>query len=84
MMKSYIGAKIINAKPMNLGDYNEYRGWKILENEDPEKQGYLVQYPDGYLSWSPKEVFEQAYREIDIREAHLIDFKSEIDPVCGD
>lgn len=26
--------------------------------------GYLVQYEDGYLSWSPKQVFEDGYRRI--------------------
>ena len=28
-MKTYIGVKKIDAAPMNLGDYNKYRGWKI-------------------------------------------------------
>lgn len=62
-MKRYIGTKIIMAKPMTRGDYNIYRGWKIPENENPADEGYLVKYPDGYESWSPKEVFEDAYRE---------------------
>ncbi len=62
-MKVYVGVKVIEAKTMNLGDYNEYRGWKIPDNEDPSREGYLVQYPDGYVSWSPKEIFEEAYSE---------------------
>ena len=60
-MEEYIGTKIVNAEPMNLGDYNNYRGWTIPEDEDPEREGYLVKYPDDYISWSPKEVFEEAY-----------------------
>ena len=60
-MEEYIGTKIVKAEPMNLGDYNNYRGWMIPEDEDPEKEGYLVKYPDGYVSWSPKEIFEEAY-----------------------
>ena len=60
-MEEYIGTKIIKAEPMKLGDYNEYRGWTIPEDEDPEREGYLVKYPDDYISWSPKEVFEEAY-----------------------
>lgn len=64
-MKTYIGTKIIEAKPMTRGDYNVFRGWKIPEDENPEDRGYLVKYPDGYISWSPKEVFEEAYRECD-------------------
>ena len=27
-----------------------------------EGEGYLVIYPDGYRSWSPKEVFEETYK----------------------
>nr|DAI72389.1 MAG TPA: hypothetical protein [Caudoviricetes sp.] len=64
-MKKYVGTKIIEAKEMNLGDYNNYRGWKIPENENPKKEGYLVKYPDGYESWSLKEIFEDAYRKYD-------------------
>ena len=64
-MKTYIGTKIIEAKPMTRGDYNTFRGWKIPEDENPEDRGYFVKYPDGYISWSPKEVFEEAYRECD-------------------
>ncbi len=62
-MKQYIGTKMIQAKPMNRGEYNEYRGWEIPSNENPTDEGYLVKYEDGYESWSPKEVFEKAYRE---------------------
>ena len=64
-MKKYIGVKEIEAKPLNLGDYNKYRGWQIPANEDPARDGYLVKYPDGYESWSPKEVFDEAYRSSD-------------------
>lgn len=64
-MKQYLGVKLIGAEPLNLGDYNIYRGWEIPSNEDPKKEGYLVKYKDGYESWSPKDVFEESYREID-------------------
>ncbi|MBQ2045541.1 MAG: DUF2829 domain-containing protein [Bacteroidaceae bacterium] len=64
-MKQYIGTKVIEARPMNRGEYNEYRGWPIPANENPADEGYLVKYPDGYESWSPKAVFEEAYRETD-------------------
>lgn len=62
-MKSYIGTKIIYAKPMTRGEYNDYRGWTIPEDEDPNEKGYLVQYPDGYQSWSPNHVFDEAYKQ---------------------
>ena len=64
-MKQYIGTKIIKARPMNRGEYNEYRGWTIPADENPADGGYLVEYPDGYESWSPKAVFEAAYRPTD-------------------
>lgn len=68
----YVGTKILEAKPMNLGDYNKLRGWTIPENEDSEKQGYCIYYPDNYCSWSPKDIFEQCYRVIDTKELELI------------
>lgn len=65
-MDKYIGTKLIEAKEMNLGDYNNYRGWKIPKNENPNREGYLVEYSDGYISWSPKEIFEQAYNKLNM------------------
>lgn len=60
-MQKYIGVKRIEARPMTRGDYNVYRGWQIPANENPADEGYLVKYRDGYESWSPKEIFEEAY-----------------------
>ena len=45
-MKYAIGCKLVQCEEMNLGDYNEYRGWTIPQNEDPKKPGYLVKYVD--------------------------------------
>lgn len=71
-MKMFIGTKIMLAMPMTLGEYNHYRGWTIPDNEDAESQGYLVEYTDGgkpnhsdhegYISWSPKDVLDNAYK----------------------
>lgn len=33
---------------------------KMIDGRD----GYLVRYDDGYLSWSPKDVFEAGYTEV--------------------
>lgn len=63
-MVNYIGIKKIKAEPMTRGDYNNFRGWNIPENENPNDKGYIVKYPDDYISWSPKSVFEEAYDEI--------------------
>lgn len=50
---------------MRNGDYNIFRGWNIPENENPNDEGYKVKYSDDYISWSPAEAFEDAYRGID-------------------
>jgi len=39
---------------------------KIIESERQmrnNEEGYKVVYPDGYVSWSPKDVFEEAYHK---------------------
>ena len=48
-MEQYIGTKIIQAEPQSRDG----------------KEGYRVLYPDGYVSWSPKAAFEEAYRRTD-------------------
>lgn len=58
----YTGTKTLDAVPMSRGEYNTLRGWTIPENEDPNDPGYKVVYEDGYVSWSPKDTFEKAYR----------------------
>ena len=50
-MERYIGTKIIEAEPMSRA------------HGDKSEDGYKVRYPDGYESWSPKDVFEEAYRK---------------------
>lgn len=72
-MKQYIGTKVINALPMTRAAYNEFRGWQLPADENGDDEGYLVEYVDGgkantetykgYVSWSPKDVFERAYKE---------------------
>ena len=60
-MEQYIGDKIIYAEPMTRGEYNKFKGWTIPANENPDDEGYIVKYSDSYISWSPKDVFEEAY-----------------------
>lgn len=71
-MIHYLGVKLIAAKPMTRLAYNTLRGWDVPVDENPDDEGYLVEYMDGgkanhkdftgYISWSPKDVFERAYR----------------------
>jgi hypothetical protein len=62
-MEKYIGTKMIEAKEMDRGDYNKYRGWNLPEGENSADGGYLVKYQDGYESWLSKKRFEEDYRE---------------------
>jgi hypothetical protein len=64
-MEKYIGTKMIYADTMTRGEYNIYKGRKIPPDENPNDEGYVVKYDDNYVSWSPKDVFEKAYRRID-------------------
>lgn len=61
----YIRMHQVEAEPMTRGDYNKKRGWEIPANENPADEGYLVTYPDGYISWCPKAQFEAAGRPCD-------------------
>ena len=72
-MKKYVGTKELKAIPMNKEEYYQYRQWEVPLNENPKEEGYLVEYLDGgkpnderhlgYISWSPKDVFEKSYKE---------------------
>lgn len=72
--ETYIGTKVINAQPCTRSAYCGLRGWDVPENENGDDEGYLLEYTDkiedmvpgfkGYVSWSPKDVFEKAYRSV--------------------
>jgi hypothetical protein len=59
-VEKYIGTKIIEAEPMTSEEFNEAIRQLFYSGND--KRGYKVKYEDGYISWSPKDVFEKAYR----------------------
>lgn len=59
-MKKYIGTKVIKAEPMTVTEAQKL-GIEI-KPATVEENGYLVEYKDGYKSWSPKSVFEEAYK----------------------
>lgn len=74
-MQTYIGTKVIHALPMTRQEYNDYRGWQLPADENGDDEGYLVEYVDGgkandsrhagYISWSPSDVFNRAYRSVE-------------------
>ena len=62
-MKQYIGTKVIMAEPMTMKKAQKVLG-RELNPAIYGEEGYLVEYEDGYKSWSPKSVFEGAYHEV--------------------
>lgn len=69
-MKEYIGTKIVKAEPaVRIVDPMGNRRvvpltqHPITSPADKVDMGYKVVYEDGYESWSPVAVFEEAYRE---------------------
>ena len=73
-MKKYIGVKLILATVMSAIEFNVKRGFGSTPDNEG-KEGYMVEYLDSpnantnfspyYVSWSPKDVFEKAYRPTD-------------------
>jgi hypothetical protein len=73
---THIGLKNIKATPMTRGEYNDYRGWLLPSNETREEEGYLIEYEprigeesnvkghEGYVTWTPKHVFDDAYHDV--------------------
>lgn len=64
VLDCYIGTKIIHATKMSEFDFNTLKNRSLPENQK-DRPGYFVRYPDGYESWSPKGVFESAYMRTD-------------------
>lgn len=54
-----IGIKMVELQPMTAKEAND-KGYKI-GNHSFEEEGYEVTYPDGYKSWTPKDVADAAY-----------------------
>lgn len=55
-MNKYVGCKCVEAEPC--------KAWKDMGTHKIGEDGYKVVYPDGYVSWSPKDVFEAVYMEV--------------------
>ncbi len=71
----YIGTKVIRAVPMSETDFLMQVKGKTkeeLQQQETQGDGYKVTYEDGYVSWSPKKIFEQCYRKVSGKEIQLI------------
>lgn len=79
----YLGVKLIKARKawrIN-GSAIVYDMNRMVQHDDVVDEGYEVEYPDGYKSFSPKDVFEKAYYMIlspnKIQEGDVLDFIKE-------
>lgn len=61
-MSKFIEVKMVEAVPM-LAYQAMNMGYKV-NTDDGDAFGYEVTYPDGYKSWCPKDVFDEANRPI--------------------
>ncbi len=77
MEEVYIGTKVIAAEPMSEKEFTGLQSSRlgpdvVWPQKKPNRLGYKVRYEDGYVSWSPKETFERAYRKVTLAEASMI------------
>lgn len=56
MIRNYISVKLIKAEPC--------KAWKDFKGHMTGNEGYKIYYPDGYVSWCPKDIFESQYLEM--------------------
>ena len=58
----YTGTKTVYAALLTRTEAAKHLGRNLKSENSDEEEGYLVQYEDGYQSWSPKSTFEKAYQ----------------------
>ena len=72
-MNKYIGTKLVEAEKATLAEAQALKTGACDTIEEARRRfggsddgnlGYVVKYPDGYISWSPKDVFEQSYMQV--------------------
>lgn len=92
---TYIGTKVVRGVPMSYRTFLEATGLRDNERTPYDAAGYLVEYTDGgapnvegfagYISWSPKDVFEKAYTVgAEPRKTTFIDrMKAEVEELGG-
>lgn len=79
-MKKYIGTKLVQATPaIRKGGKVYLPTDAIPRTMEVAEEGYKVVYEDGYESWSPKDVFEKAYK---VTETPLDRMRIESEELC--
>ncbi len=87
-MKKYIGTKEVQATPAIRKGGNVYLPTdQIPRTFEKVEEGYKVVYEDGYQSWSPKDVFEKAYKPADTFKDRLMieqqELAERLDKLCS-
>ena len=63
VLDKFIVNKTVEAARMTKGEFIERTGRDMSHCSLPQDaDGYFIQYPDGYVSWAPEEVFEATSR----------------------
>lgn len=79
-MKKYIGTKLVQATPAIRKGGKVYLATDAIPRTmEQVEEGYKVVYEDGYESWSPKDVFEKAYK---VAETPLDRMRIESEELC--
>lgn len=73
--KQYTCIKSVKAQPCDLHTSQTILGRKFYKDDCENMMGYLVEYEDGYTSWSPKSVFDKGYA---LTETHVDRMKFEL------
>lgn len=66
-----IGIKMVDLEPMTAKEAFD-KGYGMKPNQDPNCNGYEITYPDGYKSWTPKDVADSAYFPIEDEKGQMI------------
>lgn len=87
-MKKYIGIKEVRATPaIRKGGKVYLPTDSIPRTFEKVEEGYKVVYEDGYQSWSPKDVFEKAYKIADTFKDRLMieqqELAGRLDKLCS-
>jgi hypothetical protein len=85
-MENYLGVKLIKAEPAIQIKGIVYPLSAPIPKTMDGIEGYKVVYPDGYTSFSPKDVFEKAYLTINsdenkITQSDVDNFIAKIDTI---
>lgn len=69
----YLSTKLVKCAECNEYYFRlRFKREKDLDESLGSNDGYVIQYPDGYISWCPKNVFEITNREVTNEEYKFI------------